>query len=149
MCLISKKMTHKPYNDFQSLPVSTYWWKNLLINFITRLPISTNWKRESYNSILVIVDWLTKIVYYKLVKIIINTPRLIKIIKDMLVWYHGLPDLIITSKGSLFTLKFWLFFCYFFWNKRQVICRILFSISRPNKAGKEYHRGVSLSFCQF
>lgn len=40
---------------------------------------------ESYNSILVIVAWLTKIIYYKLVKIIINTPRLAKVIFDLIV----------------------------------------------------------------
>ena len=37
--------------------------------FVTSLPILINWKRDNYNSILVIVDWLTKMVHYKLVKI--------------------------------------------------------------------------------
>ena len=42
VCLSSKKVRHKPYGDLQSLSVSTYWWKDLLIDFVTRLPISTN-----------------------------------------------------------------------------------------------------------
>lgn len=50
-----------------------------------RLPISTDWKREIYDSILIIVDWLTKMVYYDPVKITINAPRLVKVILDMIV----------------------------------------------------------------
>ena len=51
--------------------------KILLIDFVTGLLILTNWKVESYYSILVIVNQLMKIVYYKLVKIIINALRLV------------------------------------------------------------------------
>ena len=36
------------------------------------LPISANWKKNSYNFIYIIIDWLIKIVHYKLVKIIID-----------------------------------------------------------------------------
>ena len=42
------------------------------MDFVTDLPISINWNRNSYNFILVIVDQLTKIIHYKLVKITIN-----------------------------------------------------------------------------
>ena len=55
------------------------------MDFITGLPVSTNWKGDSCDSILVIVDWLTKIVHYKLVKIIIDAPGLAKVILDMVV----------------------------------------------------------------
>ena len=40
--LASKVVWHKLYNDLQSLPVLTYRWKDLLMDFITGLPISTN-----------------------------------------------------------------------------------------------------------
>ena len=53
-------------------------------------------------------------VYYKLVKIIINTPMLAEVIIDVVVNYHSLPDLIIINKGLFFTSKFWLLLCYFF-----------------------------------
>ena len=42
------------------------------MDFVTGLPILINWKRNSYNSILVIVDWLIKMAYYKLVKITLD-----------------------------------------------------------------------------
>lgn len=62
-----------------------------------KLPIFINWKSNSYDLILVIIDWLIKIVYYKLVKITINTLDLIKVILNILVQYHNLPDLIMSD----------------------------------------------------
>ena len=118
--LASKTMRHKPYNDLQSLSVPIHQWKNLSIDFVTSLLISIDWKKDSYNSILVIVDQLTKMVYYELVKITINTLRLAEIIIDMVVWYHGLSNLILTNKSSLLISKFWSLLCYFLGIKRRL-----------------------------
>ena len=68
VCLASKAVRHKPYGDLQSLPVPTHRWKDLSMDFVTGLPLSADWKGDSYNSILVIVDRLTKIVYYEPVR---------------------------------------------------------------------------------
>ena len=57
-------------------------------------------------------------VYYKLIKITINAPGLAEVIINMVVWHHGLPDLIVTNKSSFFILKFWSSLCYFFSIKR-------------------------------
>ena len=40
--LASKTVKYKLYGDLQSLPISTYRCKNLSIDFLTRLPVSTN-----------------------------------------------------------------------------------------------------------
>ncbi len=42
ICLASKAVRHKPYSDLQSLSVLTHWGKDLSIDFITRLLVSTN-----------------------------------------------------------------------------------------------------------
>ena len=42
ICLVSKIVWHKPYNNFQSLPISIYQWKNLLMDFVNGLCILTN-----------------------------------------------------------------------------------------------------------
>ncbi len=60
VCLASKSVRHKLYGDLQSLLVSIHWWKDLSMDFVIRLPVSTNWKGETYDSILVIIDKLTK-----------------------------------------------------------------------------------------
>ena len=56
-----------------------------------------DWKRDNYDSILVIVDRLTKIVHYKLVKVTINTLDLTKVIINIVVKYQDLQDSIITN----------------------------------------------------
>ncbi len=107
VCLASKAVCHKPYRDLQLLPVLTHQWKNLLIDFITGFPILANWKGDSYDSILVIIDQLTKIRHYKLVKITIDTLGLAEVIINVVVRHHGVPESILMNRGLLFTLKFW------------------------------------------
>lgn len=50
------------------------------MDFVTRQLILTYWQGEIYNSILVIVDELTNMIHYELVKVIINTLGLAKVI---------------------------------------------------------------------
>ena len=55
------------------------------MDFVTGLPLSADWKGNSYDSILVIVDQLTKIVHYKPVKVTIDAPELAEVIIDVVV----------------------------------------------------------------
>ena len=91
-----------------------------MIDYVTRLSILIDWKRESYDSILVIVDYLKKMVYYELVKITIDVSELAEIISDMVVWHYSFHDLIVSDKGSLFTSKFWSSLYYFFDIKQRL-----------------------------
>ncbi len=118
--LASKSVRHKPYDNLQSLPVPTHRWKNLSMDFVTGLPVSTNWKSETYDSILVIVNRLTKMVHYEPVKVTINAPALAEVIIEAVVRYHGLPDSIVSNRGSVFTSKFWSSLCYFLRIKRKL-----------------------------
>ena len=63
--------------------MSIHHWKDLSIDFFMGLQILTDWKKDSYDSILVIVDWLIKIIYYEPVKVTINAPALVVVIIDM------------------------------------------------------------------
>ena len=85
ICLVSKAVRHKLYGDLQSLPISTYQWKDLLIDFVTGLLLFADWKGNDYDSILVIVDQLTKMVHYKPVRVTINISELAKVILDIVV----------------------------------------------------------------
>lgn len=114
ICLASKTIYHKLYEDLQSLLVPTHWWKALSIDFVTGLPISTDWKSDSYNLIFIIIDWLIKMVYYKLIKVTIDASRLAEVIFGMVVYYHNLPNSIVSDPGSVFISKFWSLLCYFF-----------------------------------
>ena len=59
-------------------------------------------------------------VYYKLVKVIIDTLDFTEIIINVMVRHHGLPDSIITNRKSLFTSKFWSLLYYFFGIKQKL-----------------------------
>ena len=98
-------------------------WKDLLMDFVTGLLISTNCKKDSYYSILVIVDWLTKMVYYKLIMITIDAPGLAKFIIYMVVLHHGLSDSIVFNES--FSFKVLVIALLFSHDKIQTIHRIL------------------------
>ena len=73
---------------------------------MTELPLFFNWKGNSYDSILVIVNWLTKMVHHEPVKVTIDALELAEVIINVVIWHHGLPDSIVTNKGLVFTSKF-------------------------------------------
>lgn len=102
-----KAVRYKPHNNLQLLSVTMHCWKDLFIDFIKELPIFTNYKGESFDSILVIVNRLTKIVYYQPFKVIINTLSLAKVVIEEVVRHYGLPDSIVNDCKSVFTSKFW------------------------------------------
>ena len=52
--------------------------------------------------------------HYKLIKIIIDAPKLAKVIIDVVIWQHDLFNSIVINRGSLFTSKFWSLLYYFF-----------------------------------
>ena len=76
------------------------------MDFVTSLPISTNWKGDNYNLILVIVDQLTKMIHYEPVKVMINAPDLVKVIINVVMYHHRVSELIIMNQGLLFISKF-------------------------------------------
>ncbi len=81
------------------------------IDFVISLSISANWKGDSYDSILVIIDQLTKMVHYVLIKVMIDTPSLANVITDVVIYYYGVLESIVTDQGSLFPSKFWSSLC--------------------------------------
>ena len=66
-----------------------------MINFVIGLPISANWKDNSYDSILVIIDRLTKMVHYEPIKITIDASGQAKMIINVVVHHHKVPESIV------------------------------------------------------
>ena len=114
------------------------------MDFVTGLLVSTNWKDESYDSILVIIDRPTKIVHYESVKITIDAPRLAEFILNVVVWYHGFLNSIISDRGLLFTFKFWSSLCYSLGVKRR-----LFTAFHPQTDGQtEWQNSIMEAYLQ-
>ena len=70
------------------------------------LPILIDCKSDSYNAILIIVDQLTTMVYYKVVKTTIDALGLAEVIIEVVVKHYGFLESIISDRDSLFNSKF-------------------------------------------
>ena len=114
------------------------------MDFVTSLPLSADWKRDSYDWILVIVNRLSKMVHYEPVKVTIDALGLAKVIIDVVVWHHGLPDSIMTDRRLLFISKFWSLLYYFLGVKRRLLTAFYLSTNgqteRQNSTMKAYLR---------
>ncbi len=90
------------------------------MDFVTGLSISADWKGDSYDSILVIINRFTKMVHYVPVKVTIDVPGQAKVIIDVIMRYHRVLESIVMDRGSLFTSKFWFSLCYFLGIKKKL-----------------------------
>ena len=118
--MVLQTVKNKLFSNLQALLIATPWWKKHLMNFVIQLPISINKKGENYNFILVIVNWFIKMIYYIPIKVTFNALGQAKVILNMIIWHHNLPNLIIFNKCLLFISKFWSLIYYFFSIKQRL-----------------------------
>lgn len=104
-----------------------------MMEFVISLSISNNFKEEEYDSILVIVNRVIKIIYCELVKVTIKGLELTEVIFDMVVCYHRLSNLIITDRSLFFIFKFLLSLCYFLSIKQRVSTIFYIQINSKTK----------------
>jgi hypothetical protein len=62
---------------------------------------------KGYDSIWVIVDRLTKVAHFILVKTTYKGSQLVELYMARIVCLHGLPKKIVSDRGSQFTSRFW------------------------------------------
>lgn len=78
----------------------------MLTDFVTELSVLIYCMSKNYNSILVIINQLMEIVYYKLVKVTINILHIAKLILNIIIQYDNFINFIISNKSLVFTLFF-------------------------------------------
>lgn len=69
---------------------------------------------------LVIIDYLTKIVHYKPIKTTIDVDDVAEIITNVVVRYYCFPEFIVSDRGSLFTTEFQFLLYYFLGIKQKL-----------------------------
>jgi transposase InsO family protein len=89
------------------------------MDFITGLPISQR-NGVAYDAILVIVDCYTKIARYIPTQKSATASDLADMFIHKVVRFFGLPDGIVSDRGSLFTLQFWSDICFIAKIKRRL-----------------------------
>jgi hypothetical protein len=101
-CARSKAPRHRPFGLLWSLSIPSRPWGSITMDFITNLPIV-----KTKNSILVVVDCLTKMAHFTPCSKSITTEETTQSILDEIVRLHGLPEEIVFDKGPQFASKFW------------------------------------------
>lgn len=111
VCQKTKPRHHKPYGMLQPLPIPDRPWQEISMDFITGLPKARSNSAAGYDSILVIVDRLTKFALYLPTSSSLTAGGLATILTDRVFTTFGIPSGIVSDRGSLFTSKFWRTLC--------------------------------------
>ena len=107
-CAQNKSTRHKPYGKQQQIEAPQQAWQEITMDFIVKLPLSKNTITNiKYDSILVVVDRLTKYAHFIPWKGKGNAEDLAKVILKEIIANHGIPQSIISDRDKLFTSKFW------------------------------------------
>jgi RNase H-like domain found in reverse transcriptase/Reverse transcriptase (RNA-dependent DNA polymerase)/Integrase zinc binding domain/Retroviral aspartyl protease len=101
VCQRNKAAHHKPYGLLQPLPVPELPWSSLSMDFIVQLPPS-----NGYTAILVVVDRLTKMARFIPTTDDVDSDGTLRLFLTRVVGVHGLPDDIVSDRGSVFTSQF-------------------------------------------
>jgi hypothetical protein len=103
VCRRVKVEHQKPARILQPLPIPLWKWDKVQMHLITGLPKS----QKGHDAILVIVDQLSKVAHFLLVKEMITASQLAELYISRIVSLHGIPKEISSDRGSLFTSMFW------------------------------------------
>ncbi|GAM88161.1 hypothetical protein ANO11243_061920 [Dothideomycetidae sp. 11243] len=107
-CHKSKHSRHKPYGLLQALKPPTQPWESVTMDFIGPLPLSEEpLTGIKYDSILVLVDRLTKYCYFVPMLTRATAEDMAFVFLKTIVSRHGVPKELITDRDKLFTSQFW------------------------------------------
>jgi hypothetical protein len=102
-CQRIKAEHHRPASLLQPLQIPYWKWDEVGMDFIVGLPHT----RASYNSIWVVVGYLTKSDHFIPVKTSYNSAVLAELYMSRIVCLHGVPKKIVSDRVTQFTSHFW------------------------------------------
>nr|GEY45267.1 retrotransposon protein, putative, Ty3-gypsy subclass [Tanacetum cinerariifolium] len=102
-CLKVKAEHQRPSGLLQQPKIPEWKWEGIAMDFVTKLPRTIS----GYDTILVIVDRLTKSAYFLPMPEDYKMDRLARLYLNEIVARHGVPILIISDRDSRFTSRFW------------------------------------------
>jgi hypothetical protein len=102
-CRRIKAEYQKPTGLLQPLRIPQWKWDEIGMDFIVGLPRT----RAGYDSIWVVVDRLTKSAHFIPIKTSYNSAILVDLYMSRIVCVHGVPNKIVSDRGTQFTSNFW------------------------------------------
>jgi len=100
-CMRSKPQRHRPYRSLQQLPIPECPWNSISMDFIEKLP-----SFSSFNTILVIVDRLSKQAIFIPTHNIITSAELVHLFVIHVFSKHGVLSHVTSDHGSEFVSHF-------------------------------------------
>ena len=101
-CARAKPPRHRRHGELAPLPVPSGPWKGITCDFIVDLPMS-----NGFDSLLVFVDRFTKMSHLVPCLKTATAHDFAKMFLDHVVRLHGIPESLVSDRGSIFTSKFW------------------------------------------
>ena len=117
LCQQMKPRLHRPYGELAPLPVPSRPFQEISMDFVTGLP-PVQVGSKTLDAILVIVDRFSKYVIYVPISKSITSDGLASLFLDRIFKDYGIPEGIVTDRGSVFTSSFWRSFCHLLACKR-------------------------------
>ncbi|XP_073422156.1 uncharacterized protein [Dendrobates tinctorius] len=106
VCARCKTPRSSPTGLLQPLPIPTRPWGSISMDFIVELPTS-----QGKNTVLVVVDRLTKAAHFIPCVGLPTAKHTSDLIIQNVFRLHGVPDEVVSDRGVQFTSKFWQHFC--------------------------------------
>ena len=107
-CQLNKHRTHAPYGHIQYAKIADYPWQDITMDFIVKLPKSEDIASGAkYDSILVVVDKLTKYAHLIPCNESFNARQTAWIVLDRVIRHHGIPESVTSDRDKIFTSNFW------------------------------------------
>jgi transposase InsO family protein len=119
-CQGAKARRHRPYGELGALPEPIEPWQEISLDFITDLPSAVGRNGKRVDSILVIVDRFTKYALYIATTKRLTAEGFADLFMNHIFRSFGLPQGIVSDRGSLFTSKFWDTLCALLAVKRRL-----------------------------
>jgi hypothetical protein len=121
VCQRIKSKRHAPYGLLVSLPRPSRPWSEISMDFITGLPPC----RDPYGGldldcILVVVDRYSKMARYLACRKTIDAPELAELLFERVFSLFGVPQGIVSDRGTVFTSKFWSALCFYMHVKQRL-----------------------------
>src|SRR4051812_20319252 len=103
VCRRVKAEHQRPAGLLQPLAIPEWKFDHIEMDFVTGFPKS----KRGNDAIFVVIDKLTKVAHFLPIKESITAAQLAELYTSRIVSLHGIPQLISSDRGSIFTSKFW------------------------------------------